>query len=222
MATDLVFDADVALDVGALALRASLATSSRRIAVVGPSGAGKSTLLRMLAGLEPRCRGRISFEGECWLKTASGTVVPAHRRHVGWVPQDVRLFPHRSVLENLRFAGSTAAQARELAVRLGVDGLLDRRPRHLSGGEAQRVAIARALLARPKLLLLDEPFAALDRARRVDLATVLRELLGRDHVASVLVSHDERDVALLADEVFEMSAGCLAPLSAPTAPSPAR
>jgi molybdate transport system ATP-binding protein len=212
--TDLVLDLDVALDVGALALRAKIATASAHIAIVGPSGAGKSTLLRVLAGLEPATRGHVAFRGERWREAGRGDVVPPHRRRVGWVPQDVRLFPHRSVLDNLRFAGGSPADAAALAARFGVDGLLHRRPRHLSGGEAQRVALARALLAKPRLLLLDEPFAALDRVRRADLSNALRDVLAASDVALVLVSHDERDVASLADEVFEMSGGTVAPLGA--------
>jgi molybdate transport system ATP-binding protein len=215
---DLAFEVDLALDAGTLALRASLRAEEPRIAIVGPSGAGKSALLRALAGLEPRARGRLAFRGETWLDSARGVRVPAHRRRVGWVPQDARLFPHRSVRENLRFSGAADREAREVAVSLGVEGLLDRRPRHLSGGEAQRVALARALLARPRLLLLDEPFAALDRARRGAVAAVLRERSEAAGLGLVLVSHDERDVASLAERVFSLSEGRIETAFEPDAP----
>lgn len=203
-----LLEVDVSLDLGALRLRARLRTAARRIALVGPSGAGTSTLLRVLAGLEPDARGLVRFAGDVWHR-GGRTVVPSHRRGVGWVPQDVRLFPHRTVESNLRFAGAPAGPAAEIAGRLGIRELLGRRPRHLSGGEAQRVALARALLLRPRLLLLDEPFAALDRARRAVVSTVLRESVDASGTTLVLVTHDERDVASLAEEVVQMHDGVL-------------
>jgi molybdate transport system ATP-binding protein len=207
---DTTLDVDVTLTLGALALDVRVSTASRRIALVGPSGAGKSTLLRVLAGLEPRARGLVRFAGETWHEGAR-SLVPPHRRGVGWVPQDARLFPHLSVAQNLRFAGAPVADAERLASRLGILPLLPRRPRHLSGGEAQRVALARALLTRPRLLLLDEPFAALDRPRRADLSSLLRETVDASDTTLVLVTHDERDVASLADEILEVHDGRLAP-----------
>lgn len=213
MSADAVLDIDVSLDIGSLRLRVARSSPSRRLAIVGPSGAGKSTLLRVLAGLEPNAVGRVVFRGETWHEVAGGCRVPPHRRRVGWVPQDVRLFPHKSVRANLLFGGGTDAEARALAERFGVETLLDRRPRHLSGGEAQRVALARALLARPRLLLLDEPFAALDRARRNDVADALRDVTTASDIAVILVTHDERDVASLAEDVFEMADGRIATAS---------
>jgi molybdate transport system ATP-binding protein len=215
-----VLDVEVRHRAGALDLDVRLRTASRRVALFGPSGAGKTTLLRILAGLEPRAKGRVLFRGERWSGADGEGFVPAWRRRVGWVPQDVRLFPHRSVLENLRVGGGSIEEAEALARRLGVGHLLSRRPRHLSGGEAQRVALARALLSRPRLLLLDEPFAALDRPRRSEIAEALRGMLDAQDVALLLVSHDERDVRRLADEVFEMTDGRLGPVAPPAAAAP--
>lgn len=175
--------------MGALALRARVRSDARRIAIVGPSGAGKSTLLCVFAGLEPRARGPVRFAGELW-RAGRRELVPRHRRRICWEPQDVRLSPRRSVAENLRFAGAPPEKALALAASSGINPLL-----------------ARALLSGPRLLLLDEPFAALDRTRRADLASILRRVLDASGAALVLVSHDERDVASLADAVFELVDG---------------
>jgi ABC-type molybdate transport system ATPase subunit len=137
---------------GGFHLRASLRSESDRLAIVGPSGSGKSTLLDVIAGIEP---GRVMLDGE------DLTHVPLHRRGVGYVMQDAPLFPHLSVRQNLSY-GPRAEGIDEVAARLGIAHLLDRMPRHLSGGERRRVALARAIANRPRLLLLDEPFAGLD------------------------------------------------------------
>ena len=207
MAETPIVDVDVALSVGALDLRVRFTTAARRIAIVGPSGAGKSMLLRILAGLEP-ATGRLSCRGQVWLDSEAGIRMPPWERKLGWVPQDARLFPHQSIRENLGFGGAAPAAITAMAERLGVAHLLDRMPRHLSGGEAQRVALGRALLAKPRLLLLDEPFASLDRKRRETVSAMLRSLLDESDVPLVLVSHDDRDVAMC-DEIFEMADGVL-------------
>lgn len=209
MAEPLPARLDVALDlaVGRLRLALTLRTDALRVALVGPSGIGKSTALRALAGLERRGTGVVRVAGDTWQDSAAGRFVPPHARRVGWVPQDGCLFPHLSVRGNLGYAGASASAIVGLADRLGLAGLLDRRPRHLSGGERQRVALGRALLAEPRLLLLDEPFAALDDELRARLAGELAELCRERGLPCVVVSHHPGDVAALADEVWAIAGG---------------
>ena len=139
MADHPILDVDVEMTLGTLAIRARFVSSSRRIAIVGPSGAGKSTLLRILGGLERSARGQVRCRGKTWLETKSRVWVEPWARRAAWVPQDSRLFPNRSVRRNLSFAGASDDRVVAMAGRLGVAGLLDRMPRHLSGGETQRV-----------------------------------------------------------------------------------
>ena len=199
-APDLTLDVALDLTLGSLALRVELRTLQRAVAIVGPSGAGKSTLLRILAGVERRAIGRVEMSGRVWLDSARGFFLEPWERRVGWVPQDDLLFPHLTVRQNLAFAGASTEEVEETAQMLSVEPLLERRPRNLSGGERQRVALGRALLARPELLLLDEPFSALDRPLRLDLVGRVRDLAEQAGIVLVLVSHDEGDAATLADE----------------------
>ncbi len=182
---------------------------SDHVAILGPSGSGKSTLLRALAGLEPTAEGRVSFGDEVWLDSESGVYMPAWERRVGWVPQDALLFPHLSLRENLAYAGSGQPEVERMAESLFLSDLLDRRPRFLSGGERQRVALGRALLSSPRMLLLDEPFSALDRPLRGEIAAMLRAFARESGTPIVLVSHDEPDAALLADERWVLVMGSL-------------
>jgi ABC-type sulfate/molybdate transport systems ATPase subunit len=181
------------------------------VAVSGPSGAGKSTLLRALAGLERAATGALTVRGERWL-SPDGAAVPPWRRRVGWVPQEPLLFPHLSVRENLGYAGRGVDP--EVVEWLGVGGLLERAPRHLSGGERQRVALGRALGAAPDVLLLDEPFSALDPALR----GVVREGLARwcraRDARVVLVSHQADDAAAFDAERWTCVSGALSPAAA--------
>lgn len=203
---------DAVVPLGHQELDISLSTSSGAVAVVGPSGAGKTTLLRILAGLESRARGRVRFEDEVWLDTDTGIVVPPWERGVGWVPQDALLFPHLSVSENLGYSGAEAAEVEDMAKLLGVLPLLERTSRNLSGGERQRVAVGRALLSAPRVLLLDEPFSALDRPLRTEVSTMVAEHARSMGIPLVLVSHDEQDAELLADERWHLAGGVLAKL----------
>jgi molybdate transport system ATP-binding protein len=182
---------------------------SDHVAILGPSGSGKSTLLRALAGLEPGAEGRVRFGDEVWLDSDSGVNMPAWERRVGWVPQDALLFPHLSLRENLAYAGSGPAEVEKMAQSLFLSDLLDRRPRFLSGGERQRVALGRALLSAPRVLLLDEPFSALDRPLRSEIAAMVRSFARDSGTPIVLVSHDEHDAELLADERWVLVAGNL-------------
>ena len=190
----------IALDLNrpARGLRYQLQTEAPLLGVRGPSGTGKTTLLRALLGLEPAI-GRLVVDGVVLQDGPRGQ--PAWTRGLGWVPQDATLFPHQTVAQNLGWAGAAPAAVAELAVSLGLDGLLDRLPRRLSGGERQRVALGRALLARPRLLLLDEPFSALDPVWR-DRVTAL--LAG---TRALVVSHVAADLAGLGCEVWEMGEG---------------
>ncbi|MCT2542066.1 ABC transporter permease [Streptomyces atratus] len=179
------------------------------IAVVGSNGAGKTTLLRALLGLTPRARARLR------LGDTDVTELPPHRRQVAWVPQDGALFPHLSALTNtaygLRAHGVPRAEARREAQqwldRLGVGHLAHRRPAQLSGGQAQRVALARALAARPWLLLLDEPLAALDQTTRAHVRHTLRTHLAGFGGVCLIVTHDPVEAVSLADRVLVLDEG---------------
>ena len=200
-------DVGIPLAGGVLSLRMS--TTRATVAVVGPSGAGKSTLLRVLAGVERRASGSLDFGGERWLDPERGVVVEPWERGVGWVPQEASLFPHLTVRQNLGYAGAGDAAVEEMAGVLKVSELLDRRPRRLSGGERQRVAVGRALLRGPRLLLLDEPLSALDRPLRDSLAGIVRRWADEHRIPLVLVSHDESDTEILADEHWHLNEGVL-------------
>ena len=199
----------VRVPLDAIELDVDWRPESDHVAIVGPSGSGKSTLLRALAGLEPGAEGHVSFADELWLDSDSGVHTPAWERRIGWVPQDALLFPHLSLRENLAYAGASQADVERMAESLFLSDLLDRRPRFLSGGERQRVALGRALLSAPQMLLLDEPFSALDRPLRSEIAAMVRVFARDSGTPIVLVSHDEHDAELLADERWVLIAGSL-------------
>lgn len=200
-----ILDLDFQVPVGARDLRVRLNTEAPTVAVFGPSGGGKSTILRILAGVEKRAKGLVRVRGEVWMDSSGGEFLPPWDRGTGWVPQEYRLFPHLRVRENMAFAGASPHEVSAVGEALMVDHLLDRRPRGLSGGEQQRVALGRALLSRPKILLLDEPFSALDRPLRNHVASRLRDYVREKDLLLLLVSHDEADAVALAQEHWLLS-----------------
>jgi molybdate transport system ATP-binding protein len=179
----------------------------------GPSGCGKTTVLRCLAGLEKPERGRIHFGGETWFDAAGNIHLSPQRRGIGLVFQDYALFPHLDVEQNVGYGlRSLAARERaslvgEVLDRYGLAAHARKRPRQLSGGQQQRVALARAIVRRPRLLLLDEPLAALDTALREDLREDLRAQLDALSIPVLLVTHDRAEARLLADQLIVMHQG---------------
>ncbi|WP_417492458.1 molybdenum ABC transporter ATP-binding protein [Maricaulis sp.] len=180
-------------------------------AVFGPSGSGKTSLLRLIAGLDRPDQGRIALGQDVW--SDRGIFVPAHRRPAALVFQDARLFGHLSVAGNLAYAerragaAETRFAAETIIETLDLAPLLERRPASLSGGEAQRVALARALLSQPRLLLLDEPMAGLDHARKAELLPYLDTTLRQLGIPALYVSHSVEEVVRLADRVLALSQG---------------
>ena len=206
---------DITAQVGSLLLGVALSGGPRPVALIGPNGAGKTSLLRIIAGAWPVQSGRIVVgEGaslDVLLDVAAGINRPPEVRGIGYVPQGCALFPHLTVRDNIAF-GLSALPRAERRVRaeamleaMGGQGLARRSPRHLSGGEQQRVALARALVTEPRLLLLDEPLAALDAGSRRQMRRFLvTHLTGR---AAILITHDVRDVMALSADVVVLEAG---------------
>jgi molybdate transport system ATP-binding protein len=184
-------------------------------ALFGPSGSGKTTLLRVIAGLHRADEVGIACEGETWTSDAHGIHVPSHRRPVGFLFQDYALFPHLTIAEQLalalahRPAAGRAARVAELISMMRLEGLGDRRPAALSGGQQQRAALARALARDPKVLLLDEPFAAVDWALRETLRHELVTLQRSLALTTLLVTHDFEDVAKLASHLVVLDHGAV-------------
>jgi molybdate transport system ATP-binding protein len=182
-------------------LEASFSCEAGALGIVGPSGSGKSTLLDVLAGVESG--GRVAIDGR------DVSRVRLHRRRVGYVTQDPLLFPHMSVRRNLEY-GPGAQGVEDVAGALGIAHLLDRMPRHLSGGERRRAALARAVAVRPELLLLDEPFAGLDERRRREAMSLLDQTRRRFGLPIVLVSHLAEEVIALTEWSVRLEAGRVA------------
>jgi len=182
-------------------------------ALFGPSGAGKTSLVNMLAGLLTPDQGRIELEGRVLFDSSARINLPPQRRRVGYVFQEGRLFPHLSVKGNLAFGQRLAppesrwASWDQVVELLGLEGLLERRPARLSGGEKQRVAIGRALLASPRLLLLDEPLASLDAQRKDEVLGYLSNLTGHLAIPVIYVSHQPGEILRLADSVVRVEHG---------------
>ncbi len=199
------------LDRGSFALDVDLTLPGQGVtALFGHSGSGKTTCLRAMAGLERAPGGYLAVGGEVWQDDARGVFLPTHRRPLGYVFQEANLFAHLSVRANLAFGQKRSpgkARLDEIAGLLGIDGLLDRQPDSLSGGERQRVAIARALLTSPRLLLMDEPLAALDLKRKLEILPYLERLHDELSVPIIYVSHAPDEVARLADHLVLLHEG---------------
>ena len=202
---------------GDFTLDIAFRTDSRATALFGPSGSGKTTALNAIAGLLRPERGHIVFDGRIMLDTDGDVFVPPYRRRMGYVFQDGRLFPHLTVRQNLLFgrffAGRRAARRApamtldRVVGLLGIEHILARRPVNLSGGERQRVAIGRALLSEPCMLLMDEPLAALDGARKAEILSVLERLRDVARVPILYVSHDVAEVSRIANNVIVLENG---------------
>jgi molybdate transport system ATP-binding protein len=217
-------DCRVVRQVGGFSLDAALAVQpGELVALVGPNGAGKSTLLRSIVGLDAVDAGRIVLDGTVLDDPESGTLVPARRRGIGVVFQDRLLFDHLDVVENVAFGvrgrKMSRREARRIALewleRFGLAHLAASRPPALSGGEAQRVALARALAFEPRLLLLDEPFAALDASTRIEVRREVRRHLATLSVPRILVTHDPLEALGLADRIVVLEAGRITQVGAP-------
>lgn len=203
------FDVYVGRHLGATRIEVSFTAPAGLTALFGPSGAGKTSVLNMVAGLLRPDTGRIVVGGEVLFDSAAGIDMPAQDRRAGYVFQDGRLFPHLRVRDNLAYGAPRADGAGlmtldEAADFLGIAHLLGRWPRTLSGGEAQRVAIGRALLSGPRFLLMDEPLAALDRARREEVLRVIERLRDEVGLPILYVSHDRAEVERLAGCIAEI------------------
>lgn len=204
---------DVEHLAGAFGLRTAFDAARGVTALFGPSGSGKTTLVNLVGGLARPRRGRITLGDTALVDIAAGIFVPPHRRRIGYVFQEARLFPHLTVGQNLSFGRWFSLRREErpevgpIAELLGISALLDRRPAGLSGGERQRVAIGRALLARPRLLLMDEPLASLDEARKAEIIPHLERLRDEAGVPILYVSHSLAEVARLADTIVVLDSG---------------
>lgn len=208
-----MIELDFALDRGEFSLQLALRSEARALALFGDSGCGKTSTLHAIAGLLIPARGRIVLDGRMLFDSHSGVNVPVAQRHLGVVFQDVRLFPHLSVRDNLRYGAPPRPRGTsrfdDAVQLLGLGALLSRKPDELSGGQARRVAIGRALLCEPAALLLDEPLSNLHREARAEVLGHLRELKRELALTTILVSHQADEVLALADAVALLDDGRL-------------
>jgi molybdate transport system ATP-binding protein len=204
---------DLGKRLGNFSVNAKFASESGATVLFGPSGAGKTTVVNMIAGLIRPDRGHIEIDGDVLFDSAARIDVPVSRRRIGYVFQEGRLFPHLSVRHNLDYGRWMSGHARDeaafarIADLLDIGTLLDRRPGKLSGGERQRVAVGRALLMRPRLLLLDEPLASLDDARKREILPYFERLRDEAKVPMIYVSHDAAEVQRIATRVVRLDGG---------------
>jgi molybdate transport system ATP-binding protein len=204
---------DISKQLGEFSIEASFASEGRVTGLFGASGAGKTSLINMIAGLLRPDRGTIAIDTETLDDTANRVHVPAYRRRIGYVFQDVRLFPHLDVGQNLDYGrrmnrlADDPGQRKRVTDLLDIGGLVDRRPGQLSGGELQRIALGRALLAQPRLLLLDEPLGSLDEERKVEILPYLVRLRDEAGIPMVYVSHDADEMRQLATQIVMLKRG---------------
>jgi molybdate transport system ATP-binding protein len=204
---------DVAKQLGEFKIEAAFESQGRVTGLFGASGAGKTSLINMIAGLLRPDRGSIAIDDEVLDDTATRVHIPAHRRRIGYVFQDARLFPHLDVRENLDYGrrmnrlADDPAQRKRITDLLDIGDLLERRPGQLSGGERQRTALGRALLSKPRLLLLDEPLGSLDEGRKVEILPYLVRLRDEANVPMVYVSHDAAEMRQLATQIVMLRNG---------------
>jgi molybdate transport system ATP-binding protein len=217
--TVLLFDVEKRL--GQFTLVAKFEAAGGATALFGPSGSGKTTITNLIAGLIAPDRGRIALDDTVLFDTAARINVRPHRRRIGYVFQEGRLFPHLTVRRNLDYGRWMSGIVRDdaelgrIVALLDIGHLLDRRPGTLSGGERQRVAIGRALLMRPQLLLLDEPLASLDAARKAEIMPYLERLRDEAQVPMIYVTHQPQDARRLASTVVRIEAGRVAAVGGP-------
>lgn len=206
-------DIDVSHRLGNFRLDARFSAPAGLTALFGPSGSGKTSLVNIVAGLIRPDRGHVVVDGATLIDTDRKVFVPTHRRRIGYVFQEGRLFPHLTVRQNLLYgrwfapAQSRSADLDRVVDLLGIESLLDRRPGRLSGGEKQRVAIGRALLASPRIVLMDEPLASLDEARKAEILPYIERLRDESRVPIVYVSHSVSEVARLATTLVVLAEG---------------
>ena len=197
------FEIDIEKRLGDTQVSLTLEAGEGATVLFGPSGVGKSSVLNMVAGLLRPDRGRIVVDGETLI--GNGVNVPPERRKAGYVFQEARLFPHMRVRANLLYGVRGEAERFEDIIGfLGIDHLLDRWPRTLSGGEAQRVAIGRALLSQPRFLLLDEPLSSLDRARREEIMLAIEHVRDVLKLPILMVTHDPEEAERIGNRVVRM------------------
>ena len=209
--------AEISLQRGDFKLDVELECPPGITCIMGPSGSGKSTILGVLAGLAVPDKGRITLGDEVWLDRGNGKLIdqPTHARRLAYVFQGLALFPHMTALRNVQYGmqhvprADREAKAQTLLDRLKVGHLARRRPRTFSGGEAQRVALARAIARAPELVLLDEPFSALDRDLRAELVALVRELVAELGVPLVHVTHSIHEARQLADQLIRIERGSI-------------
>ncbi len=208
-------DVDVALTQGDFHLTVCFGSNARTIGLTGPSGSGKTTLLNLVAGTLRPGRGHVRIDGRVFADSKRNIMVPPHRRDVGYVFQDGRLFPHLTVQQNLHYGRwfsrdrTPPVGAQRIIELLGIGHLLHRRAVGLSGGEQQRVALGRALFAAPRLLLMDEPLAGLDRERRLEILPLIARVRDEAQIPLIYVSHAEDEILRLTDDVVTLSEGRL-------------